>query len=346
LKRLTKILSVLLLLTVILTSCFNPSPAGIAPFVYLAEADDGDYRFVEYYPHEDIKAYEKKQTPGMQYLNSYYDGQNWYVSLSHTFFIYDTLTKEVKELKGYNSNAIKKINGEIWVATDNGLRSKGYSSSLCKINEAVEMECLYDINNQQVNDFYIDFERQVFYAAGPGVPEDNRRGVEDKVVKYSMITGKEESVRNDGKQIVAARLSNVCPGIFITSEADIYRETGEKIGRLTGTKEQQVYNQINDLVAGEAAFLDYDNKLLEVYGCDKGQVVHRRTIELNYAPNTYPGYHSWETTDEGEVTLPINEEDDNFSFIGFQSVNLRTGEVQVHLFDEPIYNLHAVARFV
>jgi len=346
LKKISKIFSVFLLLVVVLTSCFNPSPAGIAPFVYMAELEDYDYKIIEYYPDEERKQYVNKQISGDHYRNAYYDGQKFYLSMSHTFFIYDSVTKKVKELPGVISNALKKINGEIWVATDNGLRPGRYSSSLCKINEADELECLYDINNQQVDDFYIDFERQVFYAAGPGVPGDNRRGVEDKVVKYSMVTGEEENVRNDGKQIVAARLSNICPGTFITSDADIYRETGEKIGEIRGSKGQQVYHQINDLVAGETAFLDYDNKLLEVYGCDNDQVSHRRTIQLNYEPNTYPGYHSWETTDTGEITLPIEVRNEWTEYIGFQSINLRTGEVQVHLFDEPVYKLHAVARFV
>jgi len=342
LRRLNKFFSGLLLLAVILTSCENPSPAGIAPFVYLAEPEYGDYRFIEYYPDEAVKTYIKKQVPGMQYLNSYYDGQKWYVSLSHTFFIYDTLTKQVKELKGYNSNAIKKINGEIWVVTDNGLREDGYSSSLCKINEITELECYYDIDNQQVTDFYIDFDRQIFYASGPGVSIDEDKRPQLKVVQYNMRTGAEIIVG----QIASERLANVCLHQFITDEGIVYRETGEKIGEIIGTKGKQLQRYINDQRERETTFLDYEHNLLEVYGCDNNTVRHRRTIHLKYKPSIYPVSHARETTDDGEITLPISEEDDIFSFIGFQSINLRTGEVQVHLFDEPVYKIHAIARFV
>jgi hypothetical protein len=242
---------------------------------------------------------------------------------------------------------MKKINGEIWVAIDKGLGEEGYSSSLCKITEELTVNCLYEVKNQQVTDFYIDFTKQVFYGAGPGVgKESGDKNTQTKVVKYDMQTGEETSVRYKDQHIVAARLTNICPGQFITSDADIYLETGEKIGEVIGTKGKKVDDQINDLVMKETTFLDYDNKLMEVYGCEDNKVKHKRTIHLDYEPNTYPGYFSWETTDEGEITMPIDSGDDIFEFIGFQSVNTRTGEVEVHLFDEPVSQLHSIARFV
>jgi len=215
------------------------------------------------------------------------------------------------------------------------------------MTEQLTFDCVYEIKNQQVSDFYINFEEQVFYAAGPGVDkEPGDTPHQYKVVRYDMSTGESTSVRNNGQQIVAGRLAHICPGQFITSDADIYEETGAKIGEVIGTNGTKLKNQINDLVMHETIFLDSAHNLLEVYGCEKNQTTHRRTIELNYTPDIYPGYHSWETTDDGEITMPILAEDDVFEFIGIQSVNVRTGEVIVHLFDEPVYRLHAVARFV
>jgi len=328
-----------------LVAC-SQSPKGAAPFVYLREKEEDGYEFVEYYPTENQKNYVNKRVDGVHYRNSYYDGEKLYLSLSHTLFVYDSKTKTVKELKGKISNAIKKINGEVWLALDNGLQETGYSSSLCKINEKIEVDCLYEIKNQQVDDFYLDFSRQTFYAAGPGVgKEAGELQQQLKVVKYDMQTGEETSLKNNGRHIIAARVTNICPGQFVTSDAEIYQETGEKIGDLLGTKGQKLHNQINDLVMNETTFLDYDNMLLEVYGCENNKIIHKRTINLNYEPNTYPAAHSWETTDEGEISMPINEKDDIFKFIGFQSVNTRTGVVEVYLFDEPVYRLHAIARF-
>jgi len=218
---------------------------------------------------------------------------------------------------------------------------------LCKITEAISVDCLYEVKNQQINDFYIDFENQVFYGAGQGVgKEPGDKSEQIKVVKYNMQTGEETSIRNQGEHIEALRLTNICPGQFITDDGDIHRETGEKIGEVLGAKGKKVQNQINDVLVNETTFLDYDNKLMEVYGCEGNKVQHRRTIKLDYEPNTYPAYYSWETTNDGEITMPIQAKDDIFESIGFQSVNTRTGEVEVHLFDEPVYELHSIARFV
>lgn len=343
----TKILLVLISCSLFLASCTNTVQRGIAPYVYLNEKREGGYNFVEYYPDEVTKTEINKEVYGEHYLNSYYDGKKLYLSLSHTFFVYDSETKQLKELTGYVSNAIKKINGEIWLALDNGLQAEGYSSSLCKITEALTVDCLYEMKNQQVTDFYIDFEQQVFFGAGAGLgKEEGDDGEQYKIVKYNMQTGEETSVRNNGKQILAGRLTHICPNQFITSDGDIYHESGEKIGEVIGTRGEKLKNQINDLVMNETIFLDYDYNLLEVYGCENNQVKHLRTIELDYTPDIYPGYHSWETTDSGEITMPILSEEDIFESIGIQSVNVRTGEVAVYLFDEPIYRLHSVARFL
>jgi len=346
LKILNKVFSALGLFVVALSGCGNPPPSGIAPFVYMAELEDYDYKFIEYYPNAAIKSYVNMQIPGVHYRNAYYDGQKLYLSMSHTFFIYDSITKKVKELPGIISNAIKKINGDVWLATDNGLSSEGYSSSLCKINVTVELECLYEINNQQIDDFYIDFDNEVFYGSGAGVSSDDSRQAELKVVEYNMRTGEETVLQSNGRKITSQRLANICPGQFVTDDGDVYMETGEKISEVFGTKGKKLQRYINDAVKKEAAFLDYDNNLLEVYGCRNDEVTHLRTIILENKPSIYPVTHSWETTDSGEISMPIRSEENTSEYLGFQSINLRTGEVQVYLFDEPVYKLHAVARFV
>jgi hypothetical protein len=309
-------------------------------------SDAGGYDLVEYYPSLAHKAYVNQSIDGVHYRNSYYDDEKLYLSLSHTLLIYNNVTKQTKELKGFVSNAMKKINGEIWVGLDNGFGTDGYSGSLCKINFEVELDCLYELKNQRLDDFYINFEEQVFYVAGPGVGENDTEAEQQyKVMKYDMHTGEGIDIRNNGQQIIASRLTHICPGQFITSEADIYLETGEKIGEVIGTKGKKLKNQINDLVMNEVAFLDYENNLLEIYNCNKNTISHVRTIELAYVPDIYPEYRAWETTDDGEISMPIRSTEDSFLYPGFQSINLRTGEVQVHLFDEPVYRLHAVARF-
>jgi len=347
LKQLKKILGVIFAVIMLLSGCTNNSPAGVAPYVYMHSKEEGGYEVVEYYPDEEVKQYVNTDLYGVHYRNSYYDGMKFYFSLSHAFFVYDSTTKKIKELATYVSNAIKKINGEIWVALDHGLVSGGYVSKLCKINEEIELNCLYEVKNQQVTDFYIDFDKQVFYAAGSGVGQEAGESPSQyKVVKYDMQTGEETIVRNDGKHIIAGRLTHICPGQFITSDADIYEETGEKIGEVVGTNKHKLNAQINDIAMNETTFVDGDHNLFEVYGCENNQIKHRRTIELKYPPDLYPVYYSWETADNGEITMPIRSEDDVFEYIGMQSVNVRTGEVTVHLFDEPVYRVHAIARFV
>jgi len=319
--RVRKLSIIACALIIILASC-NGGPIGKPSFVYVNSTDDGRYEVVEYYLNESVK----------QYVNN---------------FVYDSVTKKLKELTDYVSNAIKKINGEVWFAFDNGFGENGYSSSLCKITEAITVDCLYEIKNQQVDDFYIDFENQVFYGAGPGVgkePED--KNTQTKVVKYNMQTGEETIVKNNGKHIEALRLTNICPGQFITDDGDIHRETGEKIGEIVDKNGEKLIAQINDLKMQTTIFVGSDRKSLEVYGCEDNQTKHMKTIELSYEPDIYPTYHSWETADNGEITMPIRSEDDIFEYIGFQSVNTRTGEVEVHLFDEPVSQLHSIARFV
>jgi len=330
----------------ILTSCVNNSPTGIAPFVYVREKDQGGYEVVEYYMTNPVTEYINKELNGVHYLNSYYDENRYYFGLSHAFFVYERETKRIIELGRMSVNAVKKINDEIWVALDIGLQRDGYVSSLCKINEQTEIDCLYDVKNQQIHDFYIDFENQVFYSAGPGVNKKSKdMDQEYKVLQYNMQTGEEVTIKYNEHEIEADRLTHICPGQFITGDGDIYQETGEKIGEVIGTKGKKLNTQINDLSMNETTFLDYDNKLLEVYGCEDSKLNHRRTIILEYEPNIYPDYYSWETTDEGEITMPIDSGDNIFEYIGFQSVNTRSGEVQVYLFDESVYNLHSIARF-
>jgi hypothetical protein len=330
----------------LLTSCIKRSPLGTAPFVYMRENREYGYEFIEYYPTEEVAEYINTKVNGVHYRNAYYDGQKFYVSLSHALFVYDGVSKKITEFSDTVSNAIKKINGEIWLAIDNGFGEQGYSSSLCKMNDQLEINCLYEIKNQQINDFYIDFENEVFYGAGAGVKkEPGDTDQQHKIVQYNMQTGEEKSVRTNGKHILADRLTHICPGQFITSDGDIYRETGEKIGEVIGRDGKQVNSQINDVTDNTTIFLGNDDKSLEVYGCKDNKTTRIKTIELEYMPNIYPTSHSWETSDDGEISMPIRSDDDIFEFIGFQSVNVRTGEVQVHLFDEPVYRLHAVARF-
>jgi len=349
LKKWKILLSSIVLFAVVLVGC--SSPDGKASFVYLSEQRGSGfnptYEFVEYYPQEERKQYVNRQVDGNHYRNSYYDGKKLYLSLSHTFFIYDSETKKVTELQGTVSNGIKKINDEIWLAVDNGFVEDGYSSSLCKLTDDLKVNCLYEMKNQRVDDFYFNFSEQIMYGAGPGVgKEPGEISQQYKVMKYNLRTGEEETVWNNGSHILAGRLTNICPGEFITSDGDIYKETGEKVGEIIGTSGEKLNSQINDLTMNETTFLDYDNNLLEVYGCEGGVVRHRRTVQLDYQPNIYPVYYAWETTDDGEITMPINDPDDIFEFIGFQSVNVRTGEIEVYMFDEPVYELHAIARFV
>jgi len=329
----------------VLTSCRVNRPEGIAAFVYLSGDRSVGHSFVEYYPAEEQKQYVNTNVGGDHYLNSYYDGTKLYLSLGHAFYVYDSLTKNVTELVGYTTDAIKKINGDVWVALENGFTEEGFMSSLCKISDDLQFDCLYKAKNQQLTDFYFDFENQVFYGAGLGV-HPVRGGGEYKVVKYDMQSGEEIDIRNEGEQIMTSRLTNICLGHFITSDGNIYRETGEKVGEVIGTKGKRLNSPVNDIVKNTTAFVDYDNKLIEVYGCKNDEISHIRTIGLSYEPNLYPVSHSWETTDNGEISMPIDLEGDIFEYIGFQSINLRTGEVQVHLFDERVHMLHAVARFV
>jgi len=339
-------------MTVLLTGCSERIPAGKASFVYMSEKRDnglgGTYELVEYYPHEQQKAYINREIDGLHYRNSYYDGTKLYLSLSHKFLIYDSTTKQVKQLEGTVGNAIKKINGEIWFGLDNGFGpDDGYAGSLCKLNEEAVLDCLYELKNQRPDDFYFDLKNQVFFVAGPGVGEtDDESSEQYKVMKYDMRTGAGESVRNNGQQILAGRLTNICPGQFITSDGDIYQETGEKIGEVLDRNGAKLNAQVNDLIMNTTVFIGHYNKSFEVYGCENNNVTHLKTIELSYEANLYPVYFSWETTDDGEISMPIESKDEFFDFIGFQSVNTRTGEVQVHLFDEPVYRLHSIARFV
>jgi hypothetical protein len=327
-----------------LTSCAPRSPAGVAPFIYLSGDRNEGHSFVEYYPAEEQKQYMNKNVGGWHYLNSYNDGKKFYLSLEHSLFIYDSESKKITELSDYASNAIKKINGNVWFARDNGFTSDGYSSSLCKIDDETDVECLYEIKNQQISDFYIDFEQQVFFGAGLGVSATHGGG-EYKLTKYDMKSGDEIRMYSDGEGIVADRLSHICPRQFIV-DGDIYRDTGEKIGVVKDSEGNKLELQINDIAMNTTAFFGADKRSLEVYGCKGNETVHLKTIKLDYAPDIYPGSHSSETTDDGEISMPIISEDNIFEAIGFQSVNIRTGEVQVHLFDERVYELHAVARFV
>jgi len=331
-------------LVIVLTSC-NARPSGKAPFVYLNSTDNGMYEMIEYYPDEKMKSYVIKDIIGMFYENSYYDGAKYYVSVANAIFVYDSATKKVKELSGYVSNAIKKINGEIWFAFDKGFGEHGYSSALCKITESLAVDCLYEIKNQQVSDFYIDFAKQTFYTAGLGVGKTAKEMSEQyKVMKYDMQTGEEESVLNNGNHIMADRLTNICPGQFIV-DGDIYLETGEKMGEIKDRQGKKLELQINDVAMSTTAFLGSDKMSLEVYGCKDNKPTHVRTIKLAHEPDIYPAQFSWDTADNGEITMPIDSGDGILEFIGFQSVNTRTGEVEVHLFDEPVYELHSIARF-
>jgi len=332
-KRLRKISAIFCISIISFTSCVPKSPARVAPFVYLSGDRNVGHSFIEYYPDEELK------------LNSYNDGKRLYLSLGHALFVYDSVSKKVIELDGYETNALKKIGHDVWVALDKGMSESGYSTSLCKLSDDLQFDCVYEARNQQITDFYFDFDQEVFYGAGPGISTIHDGG-EYKVVKYNMRTGEETEVQNNGDHIIAGRLTNICPGEFITSDADIYSESGEKVGEVIGANGTKLKNQINDLINNETTFLDYDNNLLEVYGCENNKVKHKRTINLTYGPRIYPAYHSKETTDEGEISMPIAEIGEIFEYIGFQSVNLRTGEVQVHLFDERVHMLHAVARFV
>jgi len=164
-------------------------------------------------------------------------------------------------------------------------------------------------------------------------------------MKYDMQTGDGVAIKSDGKQILAGRLTHICPGQFITGAGDIYKETGEKIGEVVSLNGDKLDAQINDLTNNTTIFVGKGDKSLEVYDCANNTIKHIRTIELKYEANLYPAYHSWETTDAGEITMPIISQEDSFESIGFQSVNTRTGIVEVHLFDEPVYRLHAIARF-
>jgi len=328
---------------VILTSCTRSSPTGVAPYIYLSGDRKIGHTFVEYYPAEQPKQYINKNVGGWHYLNSYNDGKRFYLSLAHALFIYDSESKQITELPEYASNAMKKINGDIWFVHGNGFDEGGYSSSLCKINDKLDVECLFEVKNQQITDFYIDFEQQVFFGAGLGVSSLHGGG-EYKVVKYDMSTGEEKNVRNDGEEITTGRIANICPRQFIV-DGDIYRDTGEKIGVVKDSAGNKLELQINDIAMNSTAFFGADKMSLEVYGCKNNETVHLKTIKLDYAPDIYPASHSSETTDDGEISMPIISDDNIFEFIGFQSVNLRTGEIQVHLFDERVYELHAVARF-
>jgi len=345
LRQLKKLGLVLCLIILVLISCAPRSPTGVAPFIYLSGDRKEGHSFVEYYPAEEQKQYLNKNVGGDHYINSYNDGKRLYLSLGHALFVYDSPSKKIKEFVGYESNAMKKINGDVWVALDKGLRVEGYLTTLCKLTNDWQFECLYEAKNQQLTDFYFDFDNQVFYGAGPGVSAIHGGG-EFKVTKYDMQTGEEIDLRNAGEKIVAGRLTSICPGQFITSDGDIYRETGEKIGEVIGTTGKKLSSQVNDVVGGKTVFLDSDSKLMEVYTCKNNKTTHERTIKLTQRPNLYPVYHSWETTDDGEISMPIRSDDNIFEHIGFQSVNVRTGEVQVHLFDERVHEVHAVARFV
>jgi len=344
LKKLKKTMIIIFLIIFVCTSCVGKTPQGIAPFIYLSGDRKTGHSFVEYYPDEVPQGYLNKNVGGDHYLNSYNDGKRLYVSLGHALFVYDSETKRVTELDGYASNAIKKVNGEVWIAKDNGLSESGYSTSLCKVTEMLEVNCLHEAKNQQITDFYFDFDKQVFYGAGMGVSAAHGGG-EYKVVKYNMQTGEEITLEYAGKRIEADRLTNICPGQFIV-DGDIYEDTGNKIGEVQDAAGNRLEVQINDVSNNVVAFLGADNMSFEIYGCEDNETVHHKTIKLKHAANLYPVSHSWETTDAGEISMPIESAEHIFSYIGFQSVNLRTGEVQVHLLEEAVYFLHAVARFV
>jgi len=344
LKRLRKISAVFCISIISFTSCAPKSPARVAPFVYLSGDRNVGHSFIEYYPDEELKDYLNENVGGDHYLNSYNDGKRFYLSLGHALFVYDSASKIVTELIGYASNAIKKINGEVWIVRDNGLGENGYSSSLCKINEEIRVTCLYEVKNQQLSDFYIDFEKQIFFGAGLGVSPIHGGG-DYKIVKYDMRINTETIMMNNSKLIASDRLTNICPGQFIV-DGDIYQETGKKIGEVKDSQGNKLELQINDIGTNTTAFLGADDMSLEVYGCKNNKTSYLKTIKLNNSPNIYPASQSWETTDDGEISMPIQSEDNIFEFIGFQSVNLRTGEIQVHLFDERVHMLHAVARFV
>ncbi|GBU10388.1 hypothetical protein AwErysi_00040 [Erysipelotrichaceae bacterium] len=319
-------------------------------FVYIAPGGNTAYQIVENTVVDEqlnmIKA--KKIGKPWSYMghalfgNTYYDGQKMYSSIGPNLYIYDSITAKTTIHKGYSSYAMKKINGDMWIATQSGKTTR-----LCKIDEKQTVECQYEVENHQITDFYFNFDENTLFATGTGSGVETGDMMDQyKVVKYDLMTGVETILKHGGEHILGARLANICPGQFITSNGNIYTTDGEKIGAIIGTSGQQLSGLVNDQIAGTAAFMDYDNNLFEVYSCENNTPVLQRVIELSHEPDTFPESYSRESADNGEISMRIRSNEDFSETIGIQSVNLRSGKVEVYYFDEPVTNIHAVARFL